>query len=270
MADRDLELLTLLEKVGKEEQTVLVSPAETVAPTMVGVAQDRSFAPISSKNIWVHHDTHPVVFDVSLLKQYGTDWFVWEAETLWKEIKEDFHIPSISDHSKAKIQAIKTLHITEAFWERWEFFCWINQALNNNISDWLVLQKPSLAQLFNTADISSMVRQGEQFSVEVKGFMAAAVVDEGVFYTPHPIEFCQEEVTNLLNELNIPDHVKLMTQVQDRYREIISVPIETWTSSGDPILLENAVDIQVAKLKVAWDYLSKRRNQLKDQLRLLT
>jgi hypothetical protein len=54
----------------------------------------------------------------------------------------------------------------------------------------------------------------------------------------------------------------LISEVQKKYREVIKTP-------GIP-LEENAVDIQVAKLKVAWDYQAMRGRQLKDQLALLT
>jgi hypothetical protein len=145
----------------------------------------------------------------------------------------------------------------------------VTQALNNNIPDFQILQKPSVPQLMNSVDIATMVRNDEEFIQEVQGFVAAAMVEEGVFYAPKPIAFCQDEIVQLLKELQIDDGEGLIAQVQERHREVQNISPEAWARSPEPILKETAVDIQVAKLKVACDYLALRRRQLKDQLRLL-
>lgn len=291
MSDHEDRLLAILEKIGQAEVSAEVPSVidaddasaehvetsgdtedpneeardEPIDPTGIPVG----LAPITHKNLFVHHDTHPVVFDLALLAKYGTDWFEWEAVTLWKEIKEDFHIPSISDHACAKIQAVKTLHINEWFWDKWEVFCWITQALNNNIPDFQVIQKPSIPQIMNAVDTATMVREGEEFIQEVQSWVAASVVDEGVFYVPEPIEFCQDEILELLTEMKLENPSGAISAVEKRFREIKALPEEVWGQGDEPILQETAVDIQVAKLKVACDYLALRRRQLKDQLRLL-
>lgn len=286
MASPEDQLLSILEKVGQLEsvppvegklaapelETVPAGPAaehNEEPPTVMEGPDELDRARISSKNIFVHHDTHPVTFDIALLQRYGADWFGWEASTLWREIRDDFRVPSISDHAKAKIQAIRTLHINEWFWTKWEVLCWVTQALNNNIPDFQVLQKPSIAQLINAVDIATMVRSDEEFSLELQGFVAAAVLDESVFYAPAPIAFCQDEILQLLGEQQIANGEVLIKEVQERHREVSQISAEAWAASPETILHETVVDIQVAKLKVACDYLSLRRRQLKHQLRLL-
>lgn len=284
MTDHESNLLAVLQKVGQQvppissDEEPAVLDAKTVVPTddrykvnlpepyatpplQVPELNTRKSTPVTSKNLFVHHDTHPVVFDVALLKKYNAEWFEWQPETLWKEIKEDFRVPSISDHAKAKIQAVRTLHIGEMYWKNWESFCWISQALNNNIPDWHVLQKPSLSQLMSSVDIAEMVRKGEVFAPEVESFVAACMLDEGVLYAPHPVTFCQGEIKRYLTDRGI-DHEEMIAEVQRKYRDAIK-------TSGIS-LEENTVDIQVAKLKVAWDYRAMRGRQLKEQLLLLT
>jgi hypothetical protein len=284
VVDHESNLLTVLQQVGQQIPTTpsdddsAVLDSGTIVPTtdhykvvapdvlapspmQVPDLNTRKTTPVTSKNLFVHHDTHPVVFDIALLKRYKADWFEWQPETLWKEIKEDFRVPSISDHAKSKIQAIRTLHIGEGYWKSWEVFCWITQSLNNNIPDWHILQKPSLAQLMSSVDIAEMVRTGETFALEVSSFIAASLLDENVLYAPHPVAFCQSEISRYLTGAGI-EHEGLISEVQKKYREVIKTP-------GIP-LEENAVDIQVAKLKVAWDYQAMRGRQLKDQLALLT
>jgi hypothetical protein len=217
VVDHESNLLTVLQQVGQQIPTTpsdddsAVLDSGTIVPTtdhykvvapdvlapspmQVPDLNTRKTTPVTSKNLFVHHDTHPVVFDIALLKRYKADWFEWQPETLWKEIKEDFRVPSISDHAKSKIQAIRTLHIGEGYWKSWEVFCWITQSLNNNIPDWHILQKPSLAQLMSSVDIAEMVRTGETFALEVSSFIAASLLDENVLYAPHPVAFCQSEI----------------------------------------------------------------------------
>lgn len=251
---QEAELLAVLEKVSQQS-------AQT--PEDVPPATGWKPSPVTRKTLFVHHDTHPVVYDVALLKEYGTEWFTWEPGTLWAEILQDFKVPSISDHAKAKIQAIKTLHISEAYWLDWEVFGWLTQALNNNIPDWQTLQKPSAGQMMNSVDVATMVRAEETFSPDVASFAAASLMDDGIVYAPDNLRFCQGAIDLYATDKKISDHAQLLQDTQALFQQMCS--------ALKPITLgETAADIQAAKLKVAWDYLTKRRAQLKEQLLLLS
>jgi len=254
----------------KVVQTVEGPDVEPEPAHLAPSIPEDSYAPISNRNLFVHHDTHPVVFDVKLLQQYGEDWMVWEPETLWREIMDDFRAPSISDHAKSKIQAVKTLHINEWFFDRWEVFCWVTQALNNNIPDFQVIQKPSIAQLFVSVDIATMVRNDEEFGAEVQMWVAASVLDEGVVYAPKPIAFCNDEIVQLLERSKLEDALGLIPAVQERWRELGGLSEEAWGKINGAALEETAVDVQVARLIVAQRYMELRHRQLKEQLRILT
>jgi hypothetical protein len=252
--DHGADLLTVLEGIGQRPAPIV----EATPPPATGWKA----SPVTRKTLFVHHDTHPVVYDVALLKEYGVDWFEWEAATLWSEILRDFKVPSISDHAKTKIQAIKTLHISESFWTEWEVFGWISQALNNNIPDWQTMQKPSIGQLLNAVDVATLVRADEVFSPEVQGYVAASILDEGVLYAPDELKFCQPDIDLYAASRPVEDYASIVHETQTRYLQL--------RGGASLDLQENAVDVQVAKLKVAWDYLTKRREQLKEQLLLLT
>ena len=253
--DQEAELLAVLEEVGQQPASATVE----TPPPVTGWKP----SPVIRKTLFVHHDTHPVVYDVALLKEYNTEWFVWESETLWTEILRDFKVPSISDHAKTKIQAIKTLHISEAFWTEWEVFGWIAQALNNNIPDWQTIQKPSPGQMMNAVDIATMVRAGETFSSEVSGYAAASLLDEGILYAPDNLRFCQYAIDAYAADKKVADYDQLIKSTKHRYQQLFISP--------DTVQLEETPeDVQVAKLRVAWDYMSKRRAQLKEQLLLLS
>lgn len=262
-----------------------------------------SSTPLSIRNLFTHHDAHPVVLDFALLKAFGPQWFGWDTTTVFQEIQRVFS-SQISEHSRAKIQAIKTLHLVDTPWTSWQVFEKVIQALNNNVPRWELMQAPSLEQLYAGIDIIEEIRQ-EDFSDEVKQYMAAAVLNEDVFFVPPPLDFIQVEVSHphyvcldcgnqdsalfsdgtcdtcthkydAENGLSFrPDQDALDSGKGKNLKLILKFdpdPIETrWNqvshmASNDVDLQETQVDIQVAKLLVARDYMNIRRRQLAEQL----
>lgn len=259
--------------------------------------------PLTLRNLFTHHDAHPMVLDLALIKAYGTEWLWWEPETIWASIHDTFKT-SISEHNRAKIQAVKTIHVSEAPWELWQVFEKIIQALNNNIPKFDVMQKPQLEQLYAGVDIMDTIQQGK-FSDEVKSYMAAAVLDEDVFFVPAPLDFIQVEVSKpqyrcrdcggTYNALFHDGICDSCTEKFDPEQGLSMQPKKELLEAGfgkkmdltlkydpDPIqkrweevyrektesvrLEENMVDAQVAKLLIARDYMNIRRRQLAEQL----
>lgn len=259
--------------------------------------------PLSIRNLFTHHDAHPVVLDFALLKAFGPQWFGWDTTTLFQEIQRVFS-SQISEHARAKIQAIKTLHLVGSVWSSWQVFEKVCQALNNNIPHWEHMQAPTLEQLYAGIDIINSIRQ-EEFSDEVKAYMAAAVLNEDVFFVPPPLDFIQVEVSqpqyvcldcgnqdsalfhdglcdtcthkfDAENGLSFRPDEELVEKGKGRNVKLVLQydpdPIETrWNqvshmASNDVDLNETQVDIQVAKLLVARDYMNIRRRQLAEQL----
>ena len=273
--DYEGELRAVLEKVGGETsdnpETPAVDDSMSAAGHQETAAQDspedskllaerEAPKPFSARNLFVHHDAHPVVLDIQLLDKYGTDWFEWEPETLWSEIMDDFRSPSISDHVRSKIQAVRTIHISDWVFKKWEVFCPVIQALNNNIPDFEIMRKPTISQLFAGVDMMTMVRNDEEFSQEVQQFCGAALLDDGVVAAPQPVSFCQDEILQIQQELGVEVDP---APVREKYRQVVTMPAER------VVLEENPVDIQVAKLIIARDYMRFRRQQMQEQLRAL-
>lgn len=266
--------------------------------------QDPDFGiPVSLRNLFTHQETHPVILDFALLKAFGPQWFGWETPTIYQEIQRKFS-SQISEHARSKIQAIKTVHITDKPWESWQVFEKVIQAFNGNIPKWEIMQAPSLDQLYAGVDILDSIRH-EEFDDEVKGYMAAAVLNDDVFYVPPPLDFIQVEISHPKyvcldcgheeNALNHDGYCTFCTQKLDPERGLSLTPNPELVAQGkgknlklvlqfdpDPIqsrwaqvsgkatdkveLEENQVDIQVAKLLLARDYMNIRRRQLAEQL----
>jgi hypothetical protein len=259
--------------------------------------------PVTIRNLFTHHDTHPIVIDVALLKTFGLEWWAWEQETIEAEIQRLFKT-QISEHAKAKIQTVKTLHVSNGPWESWHVFEKIIQGLNNNIPRWDLIQAPTLEQLYAGIDIIDSIRR-EEFAEEVKQYIAAAVLHEDVFFVPAPLDFVQEFVSQpyfLCRDCGNADsalfHDGVCDTCTNRFdpeRNLSMLPDPELLAAGkgknlelklkfdpDPIqtrwnqvkgtstdkveLDEVQTDIQVAKLLIARDYMNIRRRQLAEQL----
>lgn len=283
------------------------------APSEGGVVEkelertDSDFkTPLTLRNLFTHHDAHPIVLDLALLRAFQTQWLEWEPETLWTSIQAMFGT-NVSEHNKAKIQALKTLHVVSSPWQSWQVFEKIIQSLNNNVPRFDVMQLPSLEQLFAGIDMMDTLRQGD-FSDEVKNYMAAAVLNEDVFFVPPPLDFIQVEVSKpyyrcddcgtRFSALFHDGICDVCTKKFDPEQGLSMRPKTELLEAGfgkkmslalqyDPDLIqqrweevktsrteevrleETQTDAQVAKLLVARDYMNVRRRQLAEQLTAL-
>lgn len=259
--------------------------------------------PVTLRNLFTHQDTHPIVLDFALLKAFGLEWYGWEAETIWAEIQRIFKM-HISEINRAKVQTLKTLHVSNAPWEHWQVFEKVVQGLNNIVPRWAFMQAPSLEQLYAALDMLEHIRVRE-FENEVKLYIATAVLHEDVTYVPAPLSFVQLEVSqpyykckecgreysalfhdgfcDTCSQKFDPEQGLSMkpkqeainagrgTAMESLVRHDPSEVEKRWNAvKVEPLnkidLQENAVDIQVAKLLIARDYMNIRRRQLAEQL----
>lgn len=269
--------------------SVEASPAPEEAPPP---AEKPSFAPISPKNVFGHHDAHPLLLDALLLQKYGPLWLDWEPETIWSEINDDFK-QDVSVHNRNKIQAVKLCHLVDSPWTDWDVFVVTVQAFNNNIPDFRTLQRPTIAQILNAVEIMDKIKSEDEvkFSEEVMKFIAACFLDDGVVYLPPPINEAQpwasrpryrcskcgkidvDDDNDICDSCGVSDQylVKEMERdyrpVEARYKVILA------NRAGKPEdfieLDETPEDVQTAKLLVANEYVMDRQRQLKEQMRIL-
>lgn len=280
------------------------APSENSEAEQEMAREDPDFSkPVSIRNIFTHHDTHPVVMDFALLKAFGMQWLEWEPETIWSEIQRIFK-SQISEHARSKIHALRALRTSNMPWEKWQVFEKVIQALNNNIPRWAVMQAPTLEQLYVGIDIIDEMRSVD-FSDEVKAYIAAAVLHDDVTFVPPPLDFVQVEVSHPyyrckdcgnedlalfhdgtcdtctlrfspeqgLSFLPDPDRVRagkgknveLLLKFDPNEVQARWEAVKTQPTSA-VVLEETACDTQVAKLLVARDYLNVRRRQLAEQL----
>gem|GEM_PF-1992607 len=262
-------------------------------------------SPVSLRNLFTHTESHPVVLDLACTKAFGNDWHYWEAPTLWAEIKRVFQ-SEISEQVRNKLQAIRTLYVSELPWSSWQVFEKISHALNGNPPDWSFMQAVGLEELYGTVDMIDQIRRAE-WANEVKLYMAACVLGEDVFYVPSPLEFIQAEVSQpyfVCHDCGNSDPALFHDGVCDtctlkfeggsfllgdygkkpegnKGKNLTVVlrydpePAERrWKevsglASNKVSLKETPVDVQVDKLLSARDYMNIRRRQLVEQITAL-
>lgn len=261
--------------------------------------------PVNIRTLFTHHDAHPIVLDFALLRAFQLDWLAWETETLWVEIQKTFQT-QISELTRAKIQTVKTVHISPLPWERWHVFEKVVQGLNNNVPRFDIMQALTLEQLYAGVDILDGIRKGA-FSDEVKLYIAACVLHEDVTFVPPPLDFVQVEVAQphyVCHDCGNEDSALFHDGICDTCTQkwvsgatMAGKPDQELLDAGrgrnmkvvlrynpDSVeklwnelkskptvevmdtLEETPEGTQVAKLLVARDYMNVRRRQLADQL----
>lgn len=168
----------------------LVGEEKTAAPAPVQAQEpEPQPAKITSKNLFSHPETHPVVLDLALLRFFHLEWFSWLPETLFHEIEQTFKT-SIAEVNRLKILAAQVLHVSDAFWEQWEVFEKLLHSVNGVIPIIGSLQPPDLSHLLAGVDTVNLIRK-EEFGEEVARYVAACCLNEHVSWAPSPIEFAQ-------------------------------------------------------------------------------
>lgn len=232
----DLDILELLETTESDD----------------GEGEKVSQSKLTAINLFQHPSTHPVVLDLLMLRKYNVEWMTWEPETILARVPQDFRTSDVSDLNLHKIQAMKTLHFIDTFWQRWEVFNWCSSAFNNIVPDFEVLQVPSTAQLLVTVDTARRVREDVEYTDEVKYFMRSSCKHDGVFCPPEPLEFLEV----------MPDHdlidCKDISEKWPQVRRTGRAP------TADTITAE-----QLRRMLDVYGFLKDSRTKLQEQLALV-
>lgn len=236
-----------LSSLREEDPTEIVEVGEEHVDAEKKVADVRPATPI---NLFQHPDSHPIALDLALLRRYGPEWMMWEAETLELRIPVDFHTQSFSSLNLEKVMAVKTLHLTDAFWKKWEVFVPCSQALNDVFPDFEVMQVPSYGELLVAADIGARIRADVTWSEEIESYIRTVMEHDGVLVGIEPIEQLRPFVSGVNLGL-----------VEDSWP---AVRLSGRVPTGD-----TAENEQLRRLLEVNQYLEQNRQRLRDQLPLV-
>jgi hypothetical protein len=192
-------------------------------------------------------DAHPYVLDLVLLKRFGPAWLEWEAETLIAIIRHEFH-STVSLINMQKLQAAKTLHFVDSFWQNWEVFVPCVMALNSIIPDFQIAQVPTVAQCSIAVDIANRIRTDVPWSDEMKAYLEVIHKFDGILCSTEPLDFVQV------------DH-EVCAQVKERWDDV--------RKSGKAPTGHSVIDEQLRRLLIVHQTLQESREAMKAQLGLL-
>lgn len=218
MVDHHVTLLAQLLKDIKSTQPKLEDPTVVAVDhgePVVDVAKIHDVevpATVTAKNIFRHPDAHPLVLDLLLIGKYGEDWLGWESDTIGVSVPTDFGVDRISDLNIAKIQAMKTLHLVDSFWQRWEVFNWCAMPITSTFPDFEVMQVPTVLQCACAVDVANRVRNDMVWSDEVKVYLALVHKHDGILVPQPPLDFVSVDTSGL--PVDIDDIAKRWAMVR--------------------------------------------------------
>ncbi len=134
----------------------------------------------------------------TLTSALGAEWAVWEPETVWSEMKRVLG-ETPNDILKGKVQALKTLLVTNAFWRDHLAFENVVISIYGRLAIFDQYQHPSPAMIACAVREAATIRKAE-FSDEVLRYIAAICFEEGLIVLPEPLDIAQES----LDEMTFP------------------------------------------------------------------
>ncbi|NMC34662.1 MAG: hypothetical protein GYA36_19745 [Veillonellaceae bacterium] len=231
-------------------------------------------------------DAHPIALVLLLTERYGKAWMGWEPEALWTTLAKDLAAPS--SHTRAKLQAGRTVVTGNGFFERWEIFAPCCQAFNNNLPDFETCRPASLPQLYHAVWTAGQLRGKVPYSDEVERWIAACALNDGIVYLPEPLSFAQPHTLmteyrckrcgNVDPDERTPqcDWCGAPASELERKPKYLdpSVIATMWELVRDKpaesvSLDETIVGVHLARLLVARDYLDMRQKQAEQQVKEL-
>jgi hypothetical protein len=207
--------------------------------------------PTVPKQAFTNRETHPLVLNLMLLKEFGSEYLGWEPETCWLEIRLSWNT-TISEINKNKIQAIRTCHTTDAPYDRWEVFEKVAMGLVGLPPKFDMIQRPTPNRAALALEIMAQVKEVSKLSDEVYKYVAAVMLDHGLAYGPGPLGPCNKHITRFVGA---PRQARISKAVKMRRKP---------TFNG-----KNEDDVQIMKATSVKDFLESASRTLLTQVRKL-
>lgn len=156
---------------------------------------------MKAKGLLIDEQTHPLILLRLMVKHHKLEWVgeqPWPASVVRRTLEGDFGVemPEVNVH---KLMAAGTVATRDEFWEDWEHFHFLVQALSNNIPDPATHHELSVGQMMAAVDIATKIREELRslatmptFNEEVGRYAAAQALEAGVWFLPGPLSFANK------------------------------------------------------------------------------
>ena len=203
--------------------------------------------PFTKKAAFTNQDSHPLLLDLIMIREFGSEYLGWEPETCWQEINLTFGT-SISEVNKNKLQAVRSCHVTDTPYEEWHIFEKVSLALNSLIPKFDVVQKVNPHMCAVTFESMGHIKSSKM-SEEVLKYVASSLLNDGVVFAPGPLEPCNENIRRFASSAS-----------QEKVRRLIK---ENRSPTFDGT---EELDVQVAKSRSILDYVEYDSKRLLKQI----
>lgn len=136
---------------------------------------------------------HTITIVKALLKKYGPECVDWEPVVIQKSMYDDFKAAKINVY---KALAGLSLLQNDRFWNDWQTFQFLAQALNNINPSAHTIYELSVANMMVAVDTANRLRESlggisyvPVYSEEVSKFIAAQALNQGIWFLPEPLDF---------------------------------------------------------------------------------
>jgi len=187
---------------------------------------------------------HLLTISVMLQHAFGPEFLTWDFKTLREMCEEKWG--SIGPLTWQQVMALVVLHAHEGFWKEWEIFENITAAINGEYPIFSFVQPPEPEECAIAITTAAKV-DSHEYSEEVKDYIVAACLDDGLWYFDGtPLEMCQEQLNEYDRRLGI----------ERRYGDVAKA-LEAREGFYDPP--EDAAQVQANKVREV-DQVLKRYN----------
>lgn len=183
---------------------------------------------------------HPIQILIDLRRHFGYEWPEWDQSVLLKKVEQEFG--TINDVTINKILSIQVALLRDSTWIDMDVFEKTGVSFANMIPIWTMRQQLDLDDMAFTCgvldrieDMDAEENPNRMYGDEVRGYISAVLMDNGVIVTPPN---CPLPPTNDLNRHFVPKEAQ----------EIGQIAVERWNqgimSAGD---IDDPVDVLLAK-----------------------
>jgi hypothetical protein len=207
---------------------------------------------VTLKTLFIHPLTHPITLALTVLKKYGPEWLEWELETLHDSIQKDFG--NVSDLNLSKLMAMKTLHVADSPWQKWEIFIWCAMPLNGIFPDFEVMQVPTVAQCAVAVEIMDHTRRDVVFGEEVRKYLEVVHEHDGVFVPQTPLEMLVKISSGWPSDVH-------PSEIRARWSDVRRTFQPPTGNTGD--------DEQLRRMFSIFEHLEESRSRMRTQIPLI-
>jgi hypothetical protein len=143
--------------------------------------------------------TQPVVLFFYCTKKYGHEWMKWAPEVLKRTLEVDHAGVLVAKKNLNKLLATGVVASTNSFFEDWEPFHFLTQALVLGVATAEAMQEHSIGEMMAAVDDAMYLREHisklvprPSFSDTVARYVAAQALNQSVWYLPAPLDFAND------------------------------------------------------------------------------